>query len=220
MVSSSGITDLIKSLSDLQKYCNLQQADSDRFFNELQEELPLLNSEEQAAVNRIKRRYDYHRIDGLLLEGTINLVVVSPLLEAAGFLDSPFRIRSPYGISLELEEPEETICGFIDALVVQEQLWILVVESKRTSIPVPAALPQLLAYMLATPRQDKPAFGMATNGDEFVFLKLVFGDTSQYDISRTFSLFPRRHELGEVLQIIKRLAQVILGSSVVVMLKY
>lgn len=31
----------------------------------------------------------------------------------------------------------------------QERLWILVVESKRTSIPVPAALPQLLAYLLA-----------------------------------------------------------------------
>ena len=26
-------------------------------------------------------RYDYHRADGLLLEGTINLVVTAPLLE-------------------------------------------------------------------------------------------------------------------------------------------
>jgi hypothetical protein len=210
MVSSAAITDKIKSLNDLQKRCNLNQADSDGFFNELQEELPVLNPQEQTGIDRIKQRYDYHRVDGLLLEGTINLLVVSPLLEVAGFLDSPFRIRSPYGISLELEEPEETIRGFIDALVVQEQLWILVVESKRTSIPVPAALPQLLAYMLATPRKDKPAFGMATNGDEFVFLKLVFGDILQYDISRTFSLFPRRHDLGEVLQIMKRLGQSIL----------
>jgi hypothetical protein len=70
----------------------------------------------------------------LLLEGTINLVVVSPLLELAGFLDPPFRVRSPYGIALELDDPEETIRGFIDVLVVQERLWILVVESKRTSI--------------------------------------------------------------------------------------
>jgi hypothetical protein len=210
MVGSTAITDKIKSFSDLQKCCNLHQADSDQFFNELQEGLPALNSQEQAGINRIKKRYDYHRVDGLLLEGTINLLVVSPLLEIAGFLDSPFRIRSPYGIALELEEPEETIRGFIDTLVVQEQLWILVVESKRTSIPVPAALPQLLAYMLTTPRQDKPAFGMATNGDEFVFLKLVFGDRPQYDVSRTFSLFPRRHELGEVLQIMKRLGQAIL----------
>ncbi len=53
-------------------------------------------------------------------------------------------------------------------------------------------------------------FGMATNGDEFVFLKLSQGETPQYDASRTFSLFPRRHELGEVLRILKRLGQAVL----------
>jgi hypothetical protein len=86
----------------------------------------------------------------------------------------------------------------------------LVVESKRTSIPVPAALPQLLAYMLASPQSERPVFGMATNGDEFVFLKLSQGNAPQYDASRTFSLFPRRHELGEVLRILKRLGQAVL----------
>jgi len=210
MVTGVGITDTIKSLSDLQVRCNLAQADSDRFFSEWIEDLPELDEREEAGIERLKQRYDYHRFDGLLLEGTINLVVVSPLLELAGFLDPPFRLRSPYGIALELDDPEETIRGFIDVLVVQEQLWILVVESKRTSIPVPAALPQLLAYMLSNPQSDRPVFGMATNGDEFVFLKLSQGDTPQYDASRTFSLFPRRHELGEVLRILKRLGQAVL----------
>lgn len=32
MVSSVGITDIIKSLSDLQTRCNLRQTNSDRFF--------------------------------------------------------------------------------------------------------------------------------------------------------------------------------------------
>lgn len=210
MVTGVGITEQIKSLSDLRVRCNLHQAASDCFFNEWIENLPELDQPELAGIARIKQRYDYHRSDSLLLEGTINLVVVSPLLEIAGFLDPPFRIRSPYGISLELEDPEETIRGFIDTLVVQEQLWILVVESKRTSIPVPAAFPQLLAYMLASPNSDRPAFGMATNGDEFVFLKLTQGNQPQYDLSRTFSLFPRRHELGEVVRILKRLGQAVL----------
>jgi hypothetical protein len=211
MVSSVGITDTIKTLSDLQTRCNLRQTNQDNFFCEWVENLPELNQQEQVGIARIKQRYDYHRVDGLLLEGTINLLVVSPLMELAGFLDPPFRIRSPYGIALELEEPDETIRGFIDTLVVQERLWILVVESKRTSIPVPAALPQLLAYMLATSQPEKPVFGMATNGDEFVFLKLTLKDTPQYDVSRTFSLFPRQHELAEVLRIIKRLGQAVLA---------
>ncbi|MEQ9668895.1 MAG: type I restriction endonuclease subunit R [Coleofasciculus sp. G2-EDA-02] len=209
MVTGVGITDTIKSLNDLRVRCNLRQADDERFFSEWVDNLPELDEREQAGVARIKQRYDYHRGDGLLLEGTINLVVVSPLLELAGFLDPPFRIRSPYGVGLELDDPEETIRGFIDTLVVQEQLWILVIESKRTSIPVPAALPQLLAYMLASPQGGSSAFGMATNGDEFVFLKLSQGDSPEYDVSRTFSLFPRRHELGEVLRILKRLGQAV-----------
>ena len=211
MVSTVGITDTIKSLSDLQTRCNLHQAEDETFFNEWLTELPQLNSQEQSGVTRIKQRYDYHRVDGLLLEGTINLLVVSPLLELAGFLDSPYRIRSPYGISLEIEEPEATIRGFIDVLVVQENLWIFVVESKRNSIPVVAAIPQLLAYMLTTPQRDKSVFGMATNGDEFIFIKLAITDKPEYDVSRTFSLFPRRHELAEVLQILKRLGESIIA---------
>lgn len=211
MATGVGITDKIKSLSDLQIRCNLQQAKDDCFFSEWIEGLPDLEQPEQTGVDRIKQRYDYHRLDGLLLEGTINLVVVSPLLELAGFLDPPFRIRSPYGIALELDNPDETVRGFIDTLVVQERLWILVVESKRTSISVPAALPQLLAYMGSSPPSSHPVFGMATNGDEFIFLKLSQANSPQYDASRTFSLFPRRHELGIVLQILKRLGQVVLA---------
>ena len=200
-------------MSDLQTRCNLHQAEDETFFNEWLTELPQLNSQEQSGVTRIKQRYDYHRVDGLLLEGTINLLVVSPLLELAGFLDSPYRIRSPYGISLEIEEPEATIRGFIDVLVVQEKLWIFVVESKRNSIPVVAAIPQLLAYMLTTPHRDKSVFGMATNGDEFIFIKLAITDNPKYDVSRTFSLFPRRHELAEVLQILKRLGEACRGAG-------
>ncbi|MEA5616941.1 type I restriction endonuclease subunit R [Cronbergia sp. UHCC 0137] len=210
MVSKVGITETIKSLNDLRSRCNLSQAEDELFFKEWFEELPELNQEEKAGVARIKQRYDYHRVNGLLLEGTINLLVVSPILELAGFLDPPYSIRSPYGIYLELEDPEETIRGFVDTLVIQEKLWILVVESKRNSIPVLSALPQLLGYMLTTPHPTLPIFGMVTNGDEFIFLKLTFTNTPKYDVSRIFSLFPRRHELGEVLQILKQLGKAIL----------
>ena len=89
MVTTAGVTDVIKSLSDLQARFHLQQADSDRFFSEWSEALPDLNEYEQLGVDRIKQRYDYHRIGDLLLEGTINPIVVSPLLELSSFLDPP-----------------------------------------------------------------------------------------------------------------------------------
>lgn len=215
MVVTTGITDAIHSLNDLSDRFNLRQASSDRFFSEWIENLPELNTAEHAGINRLKQRYDYQRMDGLLLEGTIQVVVVSPLLELAGFLDAPYRMHSPYGITLELDDSEEILRGFIDMLVIQPNLWILVVESKRTSISVLAAIPQLLAYMLASPngQRNRPSFGLATNGDEFVFLKLTHDESPQYDVSRTFSLFPRQHELDKVLQILKRLGQVISNAK-------
>jgi len=170
--------------------------------------LPSLTPQEQVSIDRLKQRYDYHRADGFLLEGTINLVITAPLLELLGFIDPPYRLKSPYGIALELSDPEENIRGFIDVLVVQERLWILTVESKRTSISVPAAFPQLLAYMAANPNRQLPNYGLATNGDEFVFLKL--GTGIEYDVSRSFSLFPRRHELGQVAQILKAMGNRVL----------
>ena len=196
MVVSTGITDAIHSLNDLSDRLNLRQADSDNFFSEWKENLPALTDMEAASVAKLKQRYDYQRMDGLLLEGTIQVAVVSPLLELAGFLDAPYRMHSPYGITLELDDSEEILRGFIDMLVIQHKLWILVVESKRTSISVLAAIPQLLAYMLASPngQSAKPSYGLATNGDEFVFLKLTHDDAPQYDVSRTFSLFPRQHD--------------------------
>ena len=211
MVATTGITDAIHSLNDLSDRLNLRQADSDRFFSEWQEDLLELTEIEKVGVAKLKQRYDYQRLDGLLLEGTIQVAVVSPLLELAGFLDAPYRMYSPYGITLELDDSEEILRGFIDMLVIQKKLWILVVESKRTSISVLAAIPQLLAYMLASPngQSDKPSYGLATNGDEFVFLKMTHDDMPQYDVSRTFSLFPRQHELGKVLQILKRLGQIV-----------
>jgi len=210
MVTSTGIRDAIDRLSDLQDRLGLVQTQQDDFFPEWQDNLPPLTAAEQDKISRLKQRYDYHRADGLLLEGTINLVVTAPLLEAIGFIDAPFRLKSPHGVALELTDPEETLRGFIDVLVVQEQLWILTIESKRTSISVPAAFPQLLAYMAANPAQSQPSYGMATNGDEFIFLKL--GVEKEYDSSRSFSLFPRRHELGTVAQILKALGQQVLTS--------
>jgi hypothetical protein len=126
-------------------------------------------------------------------------------------MDPPFRIKSPQGIALELSDPDEILRGFIDVLVVQEQVWILTIESKRTGISVPAAFPQLLAYMAANPHRSRPSYGLATNGDEFIFLKL--SPNLEYDTSRSFSLFPRQHELGQVAQILKALGHQILTGE-------
>ena len=210
MVSTIAITENIKTLNDLQATFNLTQTESDCFFTEWYEDLPEITNEERLALDRLRQRYIYHRAAGPLLEGTVNLVVLSSLLEIAGFLDPPFRVRSPESIEIAIEDPDRIIKGLIDILVIQDQLWVLVVESKRTSIPVPSAFPQILAYMMATPQGDRPTFGVATNGDEFIFLKLSREGRPQYDMSDSFLLLPRRNKLYDILRVLKRLGQLAL----------
>lgn len=208
------VTDRIKSFKDLGIRFNLEKTKDPAFFSELSENFPELSSEEKAGVSKIKKRFDYHREDGFLLEGTVNLLVVSPLLELAGFLDEPYQIRSPFGIEIVINDTIETLRGFIDTLVVNNNLWVLSLESKRSAIPVGVALPQLFAYMLAQPRQGNLAFGLATNGDEFIFLKLDFSaEQPTYDFSRAYSLLPTNHELGQVLKILKRLGSVVMEAQ-------
>lgn len=210
----AAVTDRIKSFKDLKRSFNLEESTDPAFLSELSENFPELSPDEKAGVGKIKKRFNYHREDGFLLEGTVNLLVVSPLLEIAGFLDEPYQIRSPFGVELVIDDTVETLRGFIDTLVVNNNLWVLSLESKRSAIPVGVALPQLFAYMLAQPRQGNLAFGLATNGDEFVFLKLDFGTEQPiYDFSRAYSLLPTNHELATVLKILKRLGNAVIQTQ-------
>jgi len=154
------------------------------------------------------------RADGNLTEGTVTLLIGSPILEKAGFYDYPYKMRGEASIEIvfDADEEEETLKGRIDILVLQNHFWIILLESKRTTISVMSALPQTLAYMMANPQPHKPIFGMMTNGDGIIFVKLTQQDTPQYDISRVFSPAPLRNELYTVLQVLKRIGQIIVSS--------
>ena len=98
------------------------------------------------------------------------MLVASPLLELATFYDRPFRMKAEAVIEIAIDDGEETLRGRIDILILQNQLWVIVLESKKTRISMRSALPQALAYMMANPDLDKPRFGMLTNGDDVLFV--------------------------------------------------
>lgn len=169
--------------------------------------MPELTLAEQQRLDRIKQRYLYHRQYGHLLEGAVNFIVIAPLLEMAGFYDPPFHLRSESSVQVAIDDENETVYrGRIDGLVVQDYLWIILVESKRTSFSVEVALPQALAYLSATPQPDRPAYGLVSNGAYSMFVKL---DQSQYSFSEDFSLNRQRNELWNVLRILNHLKTMI-----------
>ncbi len=199
----------LKTFNQLQSQFNLQRSTDDQFFTEWLNPDSKLTEKEQQALNAIQQKYFYQLSDGQLGEETIKLIVLSPLLDLAGFFNPPFRFKTETTVQIRVESDDVTYRGRIDALVIQEKLWVVVIESKETSFSLELALPQTLAYMLASPNQEQPVFGMVTNGGSFIFVKLLTQDFPQYELSDLFSLLPRRNQLYNVCQILKYLGKCI-----------
>ena len=206
MVQLLAVTDYINSLAEAERvYGVAASLKAYSFFPEWTSPLEALSVAEQERLDLIKQRYLYHRQHGHLLENAVNFLVIAPLLEMAGFYDPPFLLRSEASVRFEFEDETRKIYqGRIDALIVQESLWIVLVESKRTSFNVTTALPQALAYM-ASSSQKQPKFGLVSNGERSIFLKLYQGE---YAFSDDFLLNRRRNELWDVLQILNRLKNI------------
>ncbi len=214
MTQVTAITEAITSLSEAETRFGLVRIESKQFFPEWSSELPEITEAEKTALDVLRRRYLYHRGEGDLLEGTVMLLVVSPLLALSGFYDPPFRIKAESSVDLVLDDGEEVLRGRIDVLVLQNQLWVMVLESKKTTLSIWSALPQALAYLMANPQPNKPVFGMVTNGDDVLFIKVNReAGRPQYDLSRIFALFTSARELYNILQILKRIGQTICDAS-------
>jgi hypothetical protein len=199
------VTEAIKSLNDIETAFDLRRSPDPDFFGEWQDDLQELTAIERATLDRIKQSYLHHLMEGIVAEGMVNLLIVSPLLFLAGFLESPFSLRSEQSVEISDRSGDVVYHGRIDALVLNGKLWVVVIESKRSSFSFLVAVPQALSYMMSSPNGDRPTFGLVTNGDHFMFIKR---QGSIYDLSDDFSLFKRSgNELFSVLQILKKLGQ-------------
>ncbi|WP_035991305.1 type I restriction endonuclease [Leptolyngbya sp. KIOST-1] len=204
------------TLRDLKQALGLQQSLDPAFFGEWQQEMPALSEAEQQLLDRVQANFTALMEDPPMLENSVKMVVLSPLLDLAGFYRQPFRIETETSINLEREDDGIVIRGRIDVLVLKEQFWLLVIESKRSDFAVTRAIPQALAYMLSNPKPPQaivPTFGLITNGNEFLFLKTIRQPTAQYANSRLFALINPGNELYRVLQILKRLGAQVLAAE-------
>jgi len=206
-------TDACKILAAVETRFALSRSDDSSFFSEWRGTLPELSVLEQDRLHLIWQRLHYHRADGDLLEGSVMLRVASPLLELAGFYDPPFKLKAEATVEIAVDDGEKILRGRIDALILQQNLWVLVLEAKKTTISTRSALPQALAYMLANTQLAQPTFGMMTNGDDVLFVKLGSKPNPQYGLSRGFSLYTLLEELQSALQILKQIGATIHDSS-------
>jgi len=198
------------TIDELESRFGLQEVLDNQFFREWQDDLPTINDWEKESLDRLKAGFLNLIKKPPLLENAVRMTVLDPLLFISGFYLSPFQVKPEKTVTISLEaEDGLMIEGRIDALVLKEQFWLIVIESKRAGISLEDGIAQLLAYMLGTPNPEKPIFGMLTNGSHFLFAKLVKGETPQYALSDEFVLRKHENELYRVLRVLKRLAQLI-----------
>jgi hypothetical protein len=212
MPESLAISKTILTMAALQQRFGVVPSPDQHFFSEWSSQLPELTSTETDTLDQIKSRFDRHRSRGALAEGTIVQRLIAPLLTLAGLYDEPFFVSTEPSLEIELEDQDEILRGRIDTLIIQQQFWALVIESKST-IAFSIALPQAMAYMMANPYPDRPVYGLISNGDEFMFIKMLTQGLPQYDLSNVFSLLiPRRNQLYDILQILKQIRQMMLQA--------
>ena len=201
MTQILAISEDITTFRQVEVKLSLTLAEDRQFFTEWMDELPSLSELELARLDQVRRNYLYQISDGILLEETIKMVVLSPLLELAGFYQAPYKFRAEVSVEIEaLGNNDEILRGRIDALVLLDKLWIVLIESKKTTFDLELAIPQTLAYM-AHQKPEQPLYGMVANGSSYLFIKTL---SKQYGVSDLFATRSAyRNNLYQVLKILK-----------------
>ncbi|NEZ67836.1 hypothetical protein D0962_34635 [Leptolyngbyaceae cyanobacterium CCMR0082] len=65
---------------------------------------------------------------------------------------------------------------------------------------------------MADPQSEQPSFALMTNDDNSVFVKVARSQGGKYNFSRVFAAMTSDQELCEILQILRRIGQVV-GKS-------
>jgi hypothetical protein len=197
------VTETVTTIAEAEQKFGLSRNELKRFFTEWYDQLPEMNLSDRTNLEVLWRRYIYHRSGGHLLESTVMLLLVSPLLTLTGLYDPPFLLKAEESVLIKISDSEETLQGRIDVLVLRDRIWIIVLESKKTMLSVWSALPQTLAYLMASPNGDRPTFAMLTNGDDIVFVKL---EGKQYAMSQVLSPLVNQGELEMAWRVLRKIA--------------
>lgn len=196
------------SLHEVKERFGLQQVYDDAFFPEWQTELPSLTDEEKRWLDKVKADF-LSLADYPLHEEVVKLSVLAPLLSLAGLTHFPFIPVAEKPVEIAFTAEDLVMRGRIDIVVVHGSLWTIVIESKAKKIDVLEALPQALYYMSNKLNMPYPIFGLLTNGNNFLFVKLQPQLIPQFAISELLTLLRRENDLYQVLMILKRLRDLV-----------
>ena len=192
------------TFKDLKQSFGLQQIHKDTFFPEWCVTPEAWSPAEKVLLDRVKNNFLGLMDNPPILESTVKMVVLAPLMDMLGFYQKPFRIETETNSEIVAADDDLVIRGRIDILVLSDRLWVAVIESKRSDFSVTRAIPQTLSYMLAN--SNTPTFGLITNGTDFLFLKAARSSNVEYANSRLFSLLNPGNDLYDVAHVLRQIS--------------
>ncbi len=204
------------TLHQVKAQFGLREVTKPSFFWEWQENLGDLSAEEMKSLDQLKTNFLY-LLEFPMSEEAVKLVILSPLLSKANFFEPPFHLKTEASVQIELKNDDRSnedysepqiVRGRIDVLLLRDDFWVLVVEAKEKGFSLENAIAQALTYMMTSPNPDRPVYGFATNGSEFIFLKTIQNPTPQYALSDLFTLRRQSNDLYTVLKILKAIEQI------------
>ncbi len=203
------------TLHDLKKHFGLSRVDDEQFFHEWLTDLPEITETDKTVSDRIRAGYLNLVENPPMLEDSVKMAILGPLLNLAGFYLPPFYIRPEASVRFSDADEEIVVEGKIDVLVLRDQFWVMVIEAKQAAFSVEAGLARILAYMMGNPESEHPCFGLIVTGGSFVFIKLIRNTMPRYATSRVFELRNPGNDLHTVLRILKRIGKTVCEERMV-----
>ncbi|MFQ4141229.1 restriction endonuclease subunit R [Chlorogloeopsis sp. ULAP02] len=201
------------SLEDVQRLFGFQEQYIESFSPLLSLE-PLTELEQQELL-QIRDDFRRYLTSGKVSEGQVKFLVIAPLLRLAGFYHYPIEITLEEDIiDIEIEDEDKIIKGKMDILAVNKvkkttanaYFWILLIESKNSSISPSEGLPQLLTYASRSLQNQLSVWRLVTNGQYYQFVHLQQGNPPIYQLMPLLNLMEPRRGM-ELLQSLKAICQ-------------
>ena len=199
------------SLNDVHRFLKLEELSNGSFTDFLT--LEPLSEFEQQDLLRIRNDFRRYLSAGKISEGLVKFITIAPLMRLAGFYDVPIRLTMEDSIAIAVEDEDRRITGRMDILAINSPqsniappFWVLVIETKNSSVNVIEGLPQLLTYAFKSLEQQPSVWGLVTNGQLYQFVYLRHDNQSTYEVMPLLNL-SQSPDAIELLQVFKAICQ-------------
>ncbi|MHC5734614.1 restriction endonuclease subunit R [Nostoc sp.] len=199
------------SLNDVHRFLKLEKLSNASFTDFLT--LEPLSEFEQQDLLRIRNDFDRYLSAGKISEGLVKFLTIAPLMRLSGFYDVPIRLTMEDSIAIAIEDEDRRITGRMDILAINSPqsniappFWVLVIETKNSSVNVIEGLPQLLTYAFKSLDQQPSVWGLVTNGQLYQFVYLRHDNQSTYELMPLLNLIQSPDAI-ELLQVFKAICK-------------